>query len=154
MALRSSPWWSTLRRREQEALVYNLVHKPLPGKASHLAAIDISQRVDRCPRGYDGTLPTLVPRSDIWLVGSSLDQGFGNRLMLGAEAMSAQGFPINLVLSSGCSNAQLKNIAGNAFSATVYGAIMIAVFAFSPKPVTGKHHDLDGLMRLQDMMQM
>eukprot|EP00972_Heterocapsa_arctica_P033105 4870469-Heterocapsa_arctica.AAC.1 len=60
------------------------------------------------------------------------------RPMLGIEAMMIQGFPGDWLLSApgGCPpNTQLLDLAGNAFSSTVFAAVYMSVLAELPKPV-------------------
>ncbi len=95
----------------------------------------------------------MTPRSDIWLVADSGMEDFGDRMLTGAEALSIQGFPLQLAMKSKLGNSQLKDLAGNAFSANTFMALYIALLVHFPKLDSNlEKHDLEALIRLQSLM--
>ena len=56
---------------------------------------------------------------------------------------------------SGFSNAQFKELAGNAFSANVFVAIYVSLLATLPdmKESIAEVHDVDSLLRLSEFMK-
>ncbi len=151
--LAGNPWMGVLPKRAKEVLAFSLkVNEMTPqdgkDKKDHkeLSAIDVGQRIDRVPKGWDGIVPTLTPRSQIWLV----NQG---RLLAGVEHLALQGFPMSMLVNSDVPSSQCRDMAGNAFAANVFMSVYIALAAHMPKIEAHQEtHDLLALERLQALM--
>ena len=93
---------------------------------------------------FDGLCQTLTPKMCTWIVAIPTDQGAkvtgpenaGGRIMLGVESMSLQGFPVSWILGPGTpekvSNTLLLDMAGNAFSSSMFGSVYLAMLAELP----------------------
>lgn len=165
-SLLANEWYMNLSRAKKEVLNYylyrgknNLDTKGLP------TSIDLSQHISRAPRGHDGTLQTLTPKMCTWVTrpfrceedkrAKRLKFPEDGRILLGFEAMCLQGFPATWLRHIKTSNSLLLDLAGNAFSATVFAAVYIAALSELPdiadlpgdKPSAG-----DDLQALLDLM--
>jgi len=126
-----SPWYPILLPREQECLGYGLQHARK--QQYQLVGINVSQRLDRLGYCRDGVLSTITPGGKIWLRAEHLHQpATHDRLLLGYEALRAQGFPCEWLStvprSEQPSDALMMDLAGNAFPASILGAIFVAMF--------------------------
>ncbi|CAK0863930.1 unnamed protein product, partial [Prorocentrum cordatum] len=124
--LASNEWFQTLSARQKDCLIY------YKSTAPDMITLDINPRFDRCVKPVGTTTQTLTPSMVMWVFqGKKGDQGKGSRLMLGFEAMRLQGFPTEWIESGDWkeNDSKLVDLAGNAFSATVFAAIEIAVLA-------------------------
>ena len=127
-AMQSNPWFAnTLCPREKQVLIYNISVLQHERK---LLSVDVSQRIDRCPKGWDDELATVVPRAKVWLVDEE-------RLLTGWESMRVQGFPkavLERALSAGTlpGGSDLRDLAGNAFSSTTFAACYMSLLANLP----------------------
>ena len=117
-------WWATLACRQKDALAF---YCRKHGVATD-HAVDVSQSISRLCHGVaasDGRMlaPTLLPGTQLWL--TRLE-----RLMVGQEACLVQGWPLTEPAwaaradASGESSAFFAGLAGNAFPATVFAALM------------------------------
>lgn len=139
-----SSWYSTLAAREKDIIGFHQhVRRGVLGEtasAARLAIVDVGQSISQMTYGTlgeDGRLlaPTILPRSKLWI---SLHSGdaFCNlreqhRLMHGAEAMMANGWPTNDCRFKSLVEKQkhtlLLNLAGNSFPSTIIVAIVAAL---------------------------
>ncbi len=123
--LKESQWFNCLATREQE-----LILCLLPDAANTFpTTLDTSQQIARVAKGYESILPTLTPGGKTWLYSR-------NRFLIGREYLSLQGFPVQWLpesLENLVTDLQLKDLAGNAFSGTVFGCVYISVLAHLPK---------------------
>ncbi len=120
-AMKASPWFALLPPREKEIAIYGAhLAESTPGVFS----IDVSQRLGRTPLGSGEALPTILPGAKTYLLRE-------NRLLLGVEALRAQGFPTQWVEEALCAGSVsdhfLHDLAGNAFSLTVLLAVLIGI---------------------------
>ena len=61
----SNDWFKLLSRRGKECLAFwTLPVNSEEGK--ELCGLDVSQRIDRCTRAYDGVMQTLTPNMKMW----------------------------------------------------------------------------------------
>ena len=88
---------------------------------------------------YSGLCQTITPRMCTWIADIPKVTGpenAGGRIMLGVESMSLQGFPLSWILGPGTpekvSNTLLLDMAGNAFSSSMFGAVSLAMLAELP----------------------
>lgn len=151
--LANSPWYRKLTRRKRESLNYHTfrVHQVDDIVKGPTTTLDLSQSIARASAGYKGICQTLTPKMCTWMFAHDADADAEGddevapaklpepgRPMLGIEAMMIQGFPGDWLLSApgGCPpNTQLLDLAGNAFSSTVFAAVYMSVLAELPKPV-------------------
>lgn len=151
--LANSPWYRKLTRRKRESLNYHTfrVHQVDDIVKGPTTTLDLSQSIARASAGYKGICQTLTPKMCTWMFAHDADADAEGddevapaklpepgRPMLGIEAMMIQGFPGDWLLSApgGCPpNTQLLDLAGNAFSSTVFAAVYLSVLAELPKPV-------------------
>ncbi len=121
--IRASGWYPLCGNRETMALAKALMDAP---KAP---SVDICQSINRVMLGSDGQVSTCVPGSFAWMV-------VWNRILLGLQAMSIQGFDMEWLLlvceKFGISDNLLKDLAGNAFSCQIICAIVIALLLHFP----------------------
>ena len=139
----ASPWWTILRRREQDILAICYVLTPTDwdtkGARRHYAVRDVSQSIGRqttvssssgvfeLPSGATRSIsPTQLPGTKMWLTHQ-------HRLALGREAMLLQGWPIaarqySSLLEGPEQESLLQSLAGNAFSAPVVLAVAVGFF--------------------------
>ncbi len=152
--LAGNPWLGALSKRAKEVLVFSLKveaaskasSEDASEKAKILTAVDVSQRIDRAPRGWCGIMPTLTPRSQIWQVKKA-------RPLAGIEHLALQGFPLSMLMLSSVSSSQLRDLAGNAFAANVFMPAYIALAAHMPQiDPHPEVHDLLALAKLQELM--
>jgi site-specific DNA-cytosine methylase len=156
--LAANPWFKTLTNRSKEIVVYNLLRKDAVDGV--LCTLDVSQTIHRTARGVNGTTQTLTPRMVTWLftLGQRASDSADvprHRVMLGLEALALQGFPSSWVMDVPsqlrATDPQLKDIAGNAFSATVFAEMYLMLLAHLPKPAQLGEPQLD-ISTLVDLM--
>eukprot|EP00974_Lingulodinium_polyedra_P009434 903681-Lingulodinium_polyedra.AAC.1 len=87
------------------------------------------------------------------LDGTKADELSCHRYLLGREALALQGFPVNWLdqvpAELQASDPFLRDLAGNAFSSTVFAALYTMMLACIPAPcVPDRHSDLDVLVSL------
>lgn len=123
-----------------------------------LNSVDVNPRIDRLCLGKDGMIPTLCSSTKNFLLDvPGLPQGSSmpNRLMLGYEALALQGYPVEIIdkheqklraeIGSNTNTSYLSDVlfgdlAGNAFSSTVYMAVLVGVF-LNIDPIVSTPHD-------------
>jgi site-specific DNA-cytosine methylase len=155
-AMSSSPWYQKLTRRKREILNYHTfrARRFEDSAKGPLTTVDLSQSIGRASTGYRGICQTLTPKMSTWMVAhhgsdaNNLDKAACEMLpqpgrpMLGVEAMMIQGFPLDWLVDDMevcIPNAQLLDLAGNAFSSTVFAAVYLSLLAELPKPVVTQH---------------
>ena len=127
-----NPWFNIQPRRVKEAMLF---HTNSDGKT--ICSIDLHPRIDRCSKGHNDHAQTLTPASKIWLLAPEGQpqevQAKFNRMLTGFEALGIQGFPLPWI-GEKCttSDPQLADVAGNAFSSSVFSAIFVALLALLP----------------------
>ena len=144
-------WFEALPCREKDIVLY--VDKLRKARPS-VCTVDSSQSIYRSPKGCSGVVQTLTPGMHTWIYSDGEREI--NRAMLGFEAMTLQGFPSKwleeAVDSDVASDSQLKDLAGNAFSATVFAAIYIVLMCKLPQQLVQNDQqqqpDIDTVMRL------
>jgi hypothetical protein len=116
--------------------------------------VDIGASINRSPKGWNGIVPTLTPRMSLWLHQPGLKAGLGDRLLLGEEALQLQGFPPSRIALSTASDSMLRDLAGNAFAATCFLSIYVALLAKMPARSlhVRERHDLAALQILGSLM--
>ena len=148
-----NPWFRTLPDREKEVLVFK------KATVSDLTTVDISQRIDRAGCGVQGKTQTLTPRMSTWLAGGWSKRKKnppGERQLLGFEAMQLQGFPQDRLLKviDRITDPQLKDLAGNAFSGTIFAALYIGLMGHLPAaPTRSVKRTSSDTSMLLDLMQ-
>lgn len=160
--LASNPWFKVLPNRSKEIVVYNMLRKDAVDGV--LCTVDVSQTIHRTARGVNGMTQTLTPRMLTWLYtvdrpasggGQGVLDAPRHRVMLGLEALAVQGFPcewvLDVPLQKRASDPQLKDIAGNAFSATVFAEMYLMLLAHLPMPVDGLEPEFN-ISTLVEMM--
>ncbi len=121
--LKENEWFNFQTQREQDIILGFLSD----AADKSLTTLDTSQQIIRVAKGYESILPTLTPSGKTWLYSR-------NRFLIGREYLSFQGFPVEwLPEDLPVSDPQLKDLAGNAFSGTVFGCVYISVLAHLPK---------------------
>ena len=151
--LAKSPWYRKLTRRKRESLNYHTFRmRQLDDIAKGpTTTLDLSQSIAWASAGYQGICQTLTPKICTWMFANDADADAEGddevahaklpqpgRPMLGIEAMMIQGFPGDWLLSGPGGrppNTQLPDLAGNAFSSTVFAAVYVSVLAELPEPV-------------------
>ena len=120
-----------------------------------LTCVDIGASINRSPKGWDGVVLTLTPPMTLWLHQPGLKAANrGDRLLLGEEAMQLKGFPkTSLSLALGITDAQLRDLAGNAFSSSPFLALYMALLTKMPVVKAHEGLDLDALKRIGSFMQ-
>ena len=121
-----------------------------------MAGVDVTQSIgdrmrmtagtekDKC-RTFD---PTMMPAQEVWL--SKVSGKPFHRLLLGAEALQLQGWPVLHPRWCGLleknSDRQLRDLAGNAFPATIIQCLITAVTfaATAHKQFDDHKHTCDG----------
>lgn len=143
--LKDNAWYQTLPRRQKEILNYHNHPASFSAKAAQVGpftSLDLSQTLGRNSRGYDGVMQTLTPKACMWIAPPA-EYKICPRIVMGIEAMSMQGFPQGLLMQhardGSWSNAQLLDLAGNAFSSTPFAAVYLCLLAELPDPVETKH---------------
>ena len=131
--VRTSPWFELLPSREKEIIGYHITQAKI--KHTALVGFEASQRIDRTSISHDGVVNALTPGNIIWLVEDfCLDAGNmkSNRLVIGNEALSLQGFPTAWIANTPedlrPSDPQQMDLAGNAFTSTIIMAIAMCIF--------------------------
>ena len=94
---------------------------------------------------FGGLCQTLTPKMRTWISNIPTDNDHEvtppetahGRIMLGVEAMALQGFPASWIPGCGAlpekvSNTLLLDLAGNAFSSSVFGAVYLSMLAEVP----------------------
>ena len=124
--IRQSVDYDLLCERQRLVLGYELKMDP------DATSVDCYQTMGRAFIGHDGILSTLVPGSNVWVRMEGM-----NRLLCGREHMYVQGmprsFPVEQLMKDfDISDHMLKDLAGNAFSAQVAMAVLIAVILNLP----------------------
>ena len=163
-ALASNPWFKALPNRSKEIVVDNLLRKDAIDGS--LCTVDMSQTITRAARGVNGVTQTLTPRMLTWLydvrqLGIKSSQEFlvalRHRPMLGLGALAVQGFPIKWVLDvappARATDPQLKDIAGNAFSATAFAEMYLMLLAHLPTPAQPDELQVD-MVDTQTLMEL
>jgi hypothetical protein len=129
--VRTSPWFDTLTPREQECLGYGL--RLAADRALDICSVELGQSIDRLNLGKAGVLPTIVPRSLIWLrqAATNTEPKFNDRLLLGFESLALQGYDMALIDLAAPeykpSEFLLQDLAGNAFSLPIVLSICVAL---------------------------
>ena len=165
-ALSANPWFKVLPRRSQEIVVYNCnvmrIQAGRDGQDKVLSTHDASQAINRTARGHNGQIQTLTPRMLTWLYSTGVTEKMSyskigtGRLVLGWEALALQGFPVSWLCEVPAhlrsSDTMLRDLAGNAFSSTVFGVIYLMLLAHLPPPSTSQSSspepDMQALLRL------
>lgn len=143
-----SPWFPLLPQSMQATLAFH--HRSAKSSQAlpkDLQGVDLSQSINR--KSHTSTTvaghlvtPPILPRCCLWL---SIETGVPvHRPLLGVEGLMLQGFPIlapefrSVLDKLDRSDAFLMDIAGNAFSAGVVSALIVAtIFAAELEPSTG-----------------
>ncbi len=121
--LRENQWFNSQPPRVKEMILCFL--SDVADKSRTI--LPTTQSIMRVPKGYHAILPTLTPRGNTWLYSHK-------RCLIGRENLALQGFPVEwLPEDLTISDPQLKDLAGNAFSGTVFGCVYIIVLAHLPK---------------------
>ena len=127
--IQASPWFSTLGKREQMGVAYNVAAHP------SVTSLDVYQSADRMFKGYSRILTPIVPSSKIFLTSGEC------RLVTGVERLVLQGFWEDIVLDilnrehgEGFSDTALRDLAGNAWTGTVFVAVLIGLLVRVPLP--------------------
>ncbi|KAI0386871.1 hypothetical protein F5Y04DRAFT_288674 [Hypomontagnella monticulosa] len=81
---------------------------------------DLSQNIDRGGRTQHGMAGCITPGGIVFLS----DQ---NRMLSGFEALALQGLPVKRIKFATETQDQLRDLAGNAMTTTVFGAVFIAL---------------------------
>ena len=123
-----SPWFSALAERDQEIIA---AMQYLHGER---ASVDASQSLDLCKfvKPPVSTLPCLLPNSSWWVPPQSDDDRAAARPLLGREMMCLQGFNMSEADVEGTTDANLADLAGNAFCGSVVAAILSSLFVSVP----------------------
>lgn len=101
---------------------------------------ELSQNVDRnIASSKPGICPCLTPSGMPFLT-------IRGGPMIGLEALSLQGLPVNELLLTRETNDQLQNLAGNAMSSTVVGTCMLAALIVAQKDLEAVRKDRDVVM--------
>lgn len=128
VATQKSPWYPLLSVRQQQILL--IQQHQLGLNCGH----DLSQSIGRIPTTsvVDAKLglvaaPTILPQMQLWI-------GFDrHRVMIGREAMSCQGYPWQKVGGlEKYTEAFLHDLAGNAFPAPSFLAVILAALLTAP----------------------
>ena len=119
----SLPWFQLLTQRQQFVLGHALSEKPnlksvdvFPSMAQEFISVDAQE------------ISTIVPNSVIWC--TTLE-----RCLLGAEMLRIQMMPSSIIdagISAGVTDHLLADLAGNAFTGSVFSAVLIAALVHSP----------------------
>ena len=128
----ASEWFQLAPEREQEVIMYGIATTQ-----GTLTAIDTSQNMDRSPPICTKCLPTFTTGSQLFMMHCNKKKPL-NRFLLGSEALALQGFPTSyLSVADGWvpSEAQMLNLAGNAFTSTACAAVIAGVFARLPSSI-------------------
>ena len=135
--VRDSPDWSLLPSREREVLGFHIASAT---EKDLLTCLDLTPRIDRTSCGRFGQVPTLTSSSKIWLHSVQDEPGgdtrLVNRLMIGYEMMLLQGFPGTVIDKSRnlVKDSTLADLAGNAFSAPVFLAVLHGLYSNLDEP--------------------
>ncbi|KAK8099169.1 uncharacterized protein PG998_012410 [Apiospora kogelbergensis] len=122
-------FWETQTQRVKDTIDMNQLRALLSGNSWDLffktKVIDLSQNVDRA---------RLIP--SFFNVGCITPNGLpfiscDGRVVTGHEALALQGLPLMKIKFSKETQDQLKDLAGNAMSTTVIGAVLYAIFMTS-----------------------
>jgi hypothetical protein len=96
-------------------------------------SIDVSQGLRRMARGHSGALHTLIPGQRIFLLPPIVNPA---RVLSGPESLCLQGFPLEfacrLAAQPGMNDKLFKDLAGNAYSGTIFASIMLAIIVHLP----------------------
>ena len=124
----NNPWFTPTPRRSKQCLMFAV----RTCAENNLFSVDVSQRIDRARCGFKRTFQTLTPGMKCWLVTppnpTARQRDLSGRYLLGFEALALQGFPVNWIKLPGSTSddsvtdPQMMDLAGNAFSGTVFGA--------------------------------
>lgn len=127
-----SVWWPTLSLREQKNLVFCWFVEP------DMRFIDITPSLSRVAIVKTNVLTTIVPNAR-WLIVA----GGRFRPILGIETLSMQGMPIDVLIkfdnvNRGLGDMNVDNVfsdlAGNSFSGSIFGAMLVSVVVNLPTP--------------------
>lgn len=142
-------WCDAIPQRNREVLIYHM----RTADASSIS-VDTSQQINRASRGTASLTQTLTPKMVTWMMPRSTGDGkeVGNRLLLGYEALALQGFPMEWVDSSkdDCQDGLMKDIAGNAFSSSVFAAVYISLLSLLPDKVIAD----DSSTAMEDVLEL
>ncbi|KAI2620365.1 hypothetical protein GGS26DRAFT_601735 [Hypomontagnella submonticulosa] len=97
----------------------NIVYVPYDAKFKNRVT-DLSQNVDRGGRTQHGMAGCITPNGIVWLS----DQ---NRMLSGYEALALQGLPVKRIRFATETQDQLRDLAGNAMTTTVFGAVFLSL---------------------------
>ena len=125
----ANPWYMRMPQRKREVLQHSLHRKNIGDRVHRACTVDVSQNMGRVPMGLDGICQTVTPKMDNWVIDRE-------RCMMGVEALALQGFPVDWGLSLPesvrPSDIIFKDLAGNAFTATVFTAVYLSMWATMP----------------------
>jgi site-specific DNA-cytosine methylase len=125
-AERRTRWYQLMSQRMHLVLGHSMATHP------SLTSVDVYQSMSREFISCDkNTLSTLVPGSTVWL--RYLKEP---RMLLGLEALLTQGVPLSVarvaVMNKQVSDSNCMDLAGNAFSGTVFQACALAALVWTP----------------------
>jgi hypothetical protein len=125
--LMKSAWTQAVPERERAGLIaWSCVDHDMD-------SIDVSQGLLRMPRGRDGVFHTLIPKNRIFLLAPLVKVP---RVLCGPEMLGLQGFPlaraVQIAEEPDMTDSLLKDLAGNAFSGTVFASVMLATILHLP----------------------
>ncbi len=132
--IKVSPWFLTLAKREQMGVAYNLTVHPT------VTSLDVYQSVDRMFKGHGRIITTIVPSSKIFLTVGEC------RLVTGFECLMLQGFwedvLQDMLSADDFSDTALRDLAGNAWTGTVFAAVLIGLMVKVRVPKDVEDHRL------------
>ena len=100
-----------------------------------ITSCDVYQTMGRDPTSKGDLLPTILPGSKMWILGTPAGEHeprFEPRFLTGSEALDVSCFPVNFI-PSGTTNSMKVNLAGNAMPGGIAGAMQIATLVRYPK---------------------
>ncbi|KAL2130896.1 hypothetical protein VTI74DRAFT_5802 [Chaetomium olivicolor] len=125
-------------------IVFAIVHKKDVDLGYKTGMIDVSQNVDRTEYTRSGS-SRFAEMKNLGIIGCITPSGLPVvtdllRPVTGTEALALQGLPVDELVISTETQAQLRDLAGNAMTVTVVGAATLALIL----AVSVKHRDLFG----------
>ena len=137
--LEANPWFATLKRRSKEIIIFH-GHLTPPPPDKKLCLLDHGQGINRARRMHNGMCKTVTPGMKAWIfsTGSSEEEADDKRgrQMIGFECLKLQAFPTTWVDHAlpayAPSESLLADLAGNAFTGTVFAAVYIALLSHLP----------------------
>jgi len=146
LAIRQSPWYATLGAREQVCLGYAMKFM------KEASVADISQSLNRITIGTHDTSPTCTPGGNLWFLSRPSEDG-EIRPFIGTEMLAMQGYPVEEFTAEleKIGQTDQADLAGNAFSSTVYLAVLMAVLSVVPVATADPEDDIEALAILEDL---